>query len=695
MSNTFLTIFFCSLFGAIGFSQVDKIDSLEKVLEHADSKEERIKLYGQLGECNQSLPLAIAYLHNGLELAKGYSYEFESKLYSSFGRVYFNAKNVDSTIFYINKKVDIWKKKSDHEKLAECYIIRGKYQKRFQKLDDAILSFEEANLIFKENNNITGQIEMLNRQGVIHKNIANFAHALPLYYEAYELARVNGLPKKLASTSVNIGVVLKKQGNYDDAIEFYEKAKEIYEIDGNDFGLANIYNNIGNVQRLQGDFENALMNYNEAIAFRKKTENTKRIAYTYNNIALIHTDQGNLDLAIEFLKKSEKIKIEHEDFEFLGSTYLNYAEVFLLKNDEKKFGYYSGLAEQIGGKFQQREVVRKSIINRSKFEANRREFESAYNYLSSVYEELDTLDGKEQKILNATLLAHFKNEQSKLEISKLSEKNVTLESQKASLLEDDRLSRKLIIALAILIAVLIITSILFFFKQKAFAQKSRELAKTNEILKQTTIGIEEKEVLLKEIHHRVKNNLQIIKSLIRLQNSTVEDEKTGILLQEFEQRVSSMALVHESLYKSGDIGKVKVDDYFQELVQDLIEAYKLKQEVTTKMSIEIGDLGIDTLVPLGLLTNEIISNSLKHGFEPNSNGIITVDLKKIDEEFYQLYIGDDGKGFDFELERSSQESLGTELIHALVDQLDGEYEFFNENGAYYKIKFKPQEKNRT
>ena len=156
-----------------------------------------------------------------------------------------------------------------------------------------------------------------------------------------------------------------------------------------------------------------------------------------------------------------------------------------------------------------------------------------------------------------------------------------------------------------------------------------------------------------------------------------------------------MALVHESLYKSGDIGKVRVDDYFQELIQYLVEAYKLQQEVTTNIVIEIGDLGIDTLIPLGLLTNEIISNSLKHGFEPNSNGIITVDLKKIDKEFYQLYIGDDGKGFDFEEERGGQESLGSELIHALVDQLDGKYEFFNENGAYYKIKFKLQEKNRA
>ncbi|MGB0915143.1 MAG: tetratricopeptide repeat-containing sensor histidine kinase [Crocinitomicaceae bacterium] len=692
MKNAVLAILFCALNVFVVNSQTSKIDSLQLLLSTTNSKEDKIALYGQLGECDQNLESSISFLNQGLVLAKGFSFELESKLYSSFGRVYFKAKKADSTIFYINKKIDVWKKQKNQAKIAECFIIRGKYQKKFLQFDAAILSFEEAKLIFEQNKNISGQIEMLNRQGIIHKNVANYAHALPLYYEAFELARVNGMPSKLASTSVNIGVVLKKQGSYDDAIDYYERAKEIYEIEGNDFGLANIYNNIGNVQRLQGEFKKALKNYEEAIRYRKKTDNVKRIAYTYNNIALIHTEEGDLESALDYLKKSEKIKIEYEDFETLGTTYLNYADIFLKKGDEKKFNYYSGLAEQIGGKFQQREVVRKSIINRSEFEAERRDFEQAYRYLSSVYEELDTLDEKEQKILNATLLAHYKNEQRKLEISKLSEKNVTLESQRASLVEDDELSQKLIVALVILTLVLIVTTFLFFYKQKAFAQKSKELENTNEVLRKTTVGIEEKEVLLKEIHHRVKNNLQIIKSLIRLQNSTIEDEQTGLLLLEFEQRVSSMALVHESLYKSGDIGKVKVIDYFSQLVQDLIEAYKLKQEVTTKLNIEIDDLGIDTLVPLGLLTNEIISNSLKHGFEPNSNGIITVDLKKIDDNYYQLYIGDNGKGFDFELERSSQDSLGTELIHALVDQLDGEYEFFNENGAYYSIKFKPQEK---
>jgi two-component sensor histidine kinase len=153
-----------------------------------------------------------------------------------------------------------------------------------------------------------------------------------------------------------------------------------------------------------------------------------------------------------------------------------------------------------------------------------------------------------------------------------------------------------------------------------------------------------------------------------------------------------MALVHESLYKSDDLAKVNVNSYYEDLINDLIEAYNVKQDVEAQISISIEDLGLDTLVPLGLLTNEIISNSLKHGFEKNEKGIIKVDLKSLDGGRFELLIGDNGKGFDFEKQRLSENSLGTELIFALVEQLDGEYEFSNEGGSYYRIAFKPQEK---
>lgn len=692
MIQRLLTIFIILQLAAVSYAQSAKIDSLKTLLKNAKTTTDQITFYGQLGECEQDLESALNYLNKGLILAKDHSSELESKLYSSFGRVYYNENNADSTIAFIDKKIDLWAKKRDKEKVAKSFITRGKYQKQFLQFDEAVISFEKAHVLFVEINSIPGIIEALNRQGQIHKNIGNYAYALPLYYDSYELARVNGMPKELAAASVNIGIVLKHQENYKAAIDYYLKAKQIYEIEGNDFGLANVYNNIGNVQRLQGDFKGALNNYNLAIELRKKIGDRKRLGYTYNNIALIHTEKEKIDLALEYLKKSEKIKVETEDYETLPATYLNYADIYLKEENEQKFLYYSNLAEQLGKKYMQREVVSKSLINRSEFEANRKDYKKAYMYLSMVHDELDTLGEKEQKILNATLIAHYKNEERKKEISDLSAENTSLQTQKDDLQEDEKRFRRLIIALIILAFILILTSILFFYKQRAFQAKSKELIKSNEKLRMTTISNEEKEVLLKEIHHRVKNNLQIIKSLIRLQNSSIEDDKTNTLLLEFEQRVSSMALVHESLYKSDDLARVNVNNYFSALVTDLIEAYKLRQEVTAELDIEIDGLGIDTLVPLGLLTNEIISNSLKHGFEPNSNGIIKVDLKKIEGNYYQLYIGDNGKGFDFETERSEKDSLGIELIQALVDQLDGEFEFFNENGAYYMIKFKPQEK---
>jgi len=258
--------------------------------------------------------------------------------------------------------------------------------------------------------------------------------------------------------------------------------------------------------------------------------------------------------------------------------------------------------------------------------------------------------------------------------------------------QQQRVSRTLIWLLLGVLLVLILTSFLLLRNRRFLKEQKRLLEETNEQLRRTTLGKEEKETLLKEIHHRVKNNLQIIKSLIRLQKAGLEDDRMIDILQEFEQRVSAMALVHESLYKSNDLTSVNVSSYYENLIKDLITAYKVRQNIQSKISVNIGDLGLDTLVPLGLLTNEIISNSLKHAFKDGENGIITVDLKRIEGNRFELLIGDNGKGFDFEDQRAQESTLGTELIVALIEQLDGEYEFINENGAFYKITFEPQEK---
>lgn len=196
----------------------------------------------------------------------------------------------------------------------------------------------------------------------------------------------------------------------------------------------------------------------------------------------------------------------------------------------------------------------------------------------------------------------------------------------------------------------------------------------------------EKEVMLKEIHHRVKNNLQIINSLISLQSNFVEDEKALALFDECRSRVNSMALIHEKMYEAKDLANINVKEYVTDLVENLIPAYGLNQNIVLNFNIEVTSFGIDTIVPFGLLINEIVSNSLKYAFDKDG-GTIIVRLRENGDSTYLLEIGDDGKGFPDGFKKEESETLGLQLVDVLTEQLGGTYEVLTDEGIIYRITF--------
>ncbi len=211
-----------------------------------------------------------------------------------------------------------------------------------------------------------------------------------------------------------------------------------------------------------------------------------------------------------------------------------------------------------------------------------------------------------------------------------------------------------------------------------------ELERTNKDLRETMLSKEEKEIMIKEIHHRVKNNLQIVKSLIRFQMHQVKDPKVTELFNECVNRVSAMALVHEQTYLSKDLANIDVSTYLTHLTRDLCQAYTIDTDLSLDIRINIPTLGVDTLIPLGLLINEIISNALKYAFDGRRSGTIMVHLDGGPQGLH-LMIGDDGIGLKDPSKWRSPQSLGMELIHTLSDQLDAEIELMERSGTVYRI----------
>ena len=201
-------------------------------------------------------------------------------------------------------------------------------------------------------------------------------------------------------------------------------------------------------------------------------------------------------------------------------------------------------------------------------------------------------------------------------------------------------------------------------------------------------SLHEKEVLLKEIHHRVKNNLQVIQSMLKLQANQVKDPAVMVALKDSQNRVQSMALIHEKLYQSVNLANIDFAEYIQSLISFLNRSYNSSQkQVNLRVQAEPLSLYIDMAVPCGLIVNELVSNALKHAFPDGNGGEVAIQLKAEENGRVELVVSDNGVGIPEGVDIWNSPSLGLQLVNALVNQLDGDLQFDSSQGTRFTISF--------
>jgi PAS domain S-box-containing protein len=205
-------------------------------------------------------------------------------------------------------------------------------------------------------------------------------------------------------------------------------------------------------------------------------------------------------------------------------------------------------------------------------------------------------------------------------------------------------------------------------------------------------ALKEKEILLKELHHRVKNNMQVISGLIELQSQQLDDDGAREIFNETRDRVSSMALIHENLYKASDLGNINFAEYTKTLTNHLFYSYNVDFDVI-QLKTDVKDVFLDVQVgiPCGLIVNELVSNTLKHAFPGGRRGEVKVSLFPEDDCQYTLIVKDTGTGFPKNLDFRKTNSLGMQLVTMLVDQLEGTIELKRDGGTEFVISF-PEKK---
>jgi two-component sensor histidine kinase len=223
------------------------------------------------------------------------------------------------------------------------------------------------------------------------------------------------------------------------------------------------------------------------------------------------------------------------------------------------------------------------------------------------------------------------------------------------------------------------------------AGRTQQLATANAALEQRvsarTAELKERESLLQEIHHRVKNNLQVISSLINMQIRSLEDESTRLALRECQSRVTTMTQIHEVLYQSADYSRVPFAKYARALTARIFSASKTSAAVALQLELEELSLPVDKAIPCGLILNELVGNALKHGFPNAAVGAVRVTLRLASSHSVILSVSDNGVGLSPTWDRGKLGSLGVQLVVTLVEQLAGELAIIRQPGSTFQITF--------
>jgi two-component sensor histidine kinase len=202
-------------------------------------------------------------------------------------------------------------------------------------------------------------------------------------------------------------------------------------------------------------------------------------------------------------------------------------------------------------------------------------------------------------------------------------------------------------------------------------------------------SLDEKEILLKEVHHRVKNNMQIISSILKMQQRQVDDPRLKEVLEESQNRIHSMALVHENLYSNENLSKILFSNYVKSMAGNLARTFSRSQNnIQLEFDIEDVYMPLDTGIPCGLIINELLSNSFKYAFPDSNSGVIRIQLKNIGHDNFEMEVSDNGIGINGGFNIENSKSLGMKIVTKLVQQIEGTLNYDFSKGTKFKIKFK-------
>lgn len=536
-----------------------------------------------------------------------------------------------------------------------------------------------------------------------------YANDSLLHYAKQQLtlAESTGNQKEIGLANLSLFYAYLNNQNNEKALQHIFKAKEIFESTSNKKELAVVYIELGSVLKESSTFSVAFSHLHQALIYFKSLKDTSRLLNAYYELSLLYRNSISRkelarDSVIFYNLSGLKMAILQKDTFYIHRFSNNMADLHLVTiydYDLYKSLTYSFQVLRSPRIEQRNQSV--ALLNTGLVYLRIGKTDSALYYALKGYEISHKIRPTrllsqacnllykiyEEKGLHKEALFYYTNYvKNSYYISQIENLLAVLEMQNRDIKiiqqskELDHLKintqQSIIYTLLGVLILLSISAFIIYKKNKTIKEGHAEILQKKEQI----------EFLIKEVHHRIKNNLQMIVGLLDLQKDMIQDEHIAFALNDASSRVKSIALVHQKLY-SGDNSSVTIGfkSYVKDLFDNLMFSYNKADFITLKMEVEEIETSFDKAVMLGLLLTELIINSLKHAFFDRQPGIINIIIKKADQQHLQITIKDNGVGLPKDFNAHSGFSFGMDIIHSLVSNLKGEIAFTTQNGTTIDI----------
>lgn len=496
--------------------------------------------------------------------------------------------------------------------------MRGNVAQSFQtilKAKEILVKIDTLSLNESDRIKRKGQISILdNSIGILYQSMDDYEMAILYYNEAYDLLLELGNTTSAGVVMGNIGELYLSNDKLDESLEALEQSLELKQFGGMpEWSVALTQFNIGRVNKMKGNLDTALVKFNEAIGVFEKEHYLDGLMEGYVERGLLFFESGEFAASERDCQDGLRLAMDQSNANSLSRA----CECLYRVN--KQAGNIATALDY----YEQHNVLKDSLFNAENIK-QLTQLEMQFNFDRE----------RELQVMEAN-------------------------ARQAEYL---RVTRLLIIGTLVSLLVAFLLYYLFRLRKRAnlaLAQKNAQISK----------ALGEKEVLLKEIHHRVKNNLQVISSLLSLQSRQLDNPQAREAIQSGRNRVKSMALIHQNLYQDEDLVGVDTVEYIDKLTNNLVNSYKVfEKDIEIKSYVDSMKLDVDTLIPIGLILNELISNALKYAFNGVDDGILEIHLLNQANAIH-LKVADNGGGLPKNFAIENSKSLGYRLIKAFAEKL--------------------------